>query len=63
MRHNVKCDRGGAGGWSAHGGLYTMLKKPRTFEMDVIQKWHVEKLSSLAHYNIYIWSLVPILVN
>ena len=47
------CGRGGAGGWSAVEwapiGLYTKLKKTRTFEMDVMQKILIGKLSNLAH--------------
>ena len=30
-------------------GLYTKLRKNRTFEMDVMQKLHIGKLSYLAH--------------
>ena len=30
-------------------GLHTKLRKTRTFEMDVIQKLHIGKLSNLAH--------------
>ena len=30
-------------------GLYTKLRKIRTFEMDVMQKLHIGKLSNLAH--------------
>ena len=30
-------------------GLYTKLRKTRTFEMDVIQKLQIGKLSNLAH--------------
>ena len=30
-------------------GLYTKLRKTRTFEMDVMQKLQIGKLSSLAH--------------
>ena len=30
-------------------GLYTKLRKTRTFEMDVMQKLHIGKLSNLAH--------------
>ena len=30
-------------------GLYTKLRKTRTFEIDVIQKLHIGKLSNLAH--------------
>ena len=31
-------------------GLYTKLRKTRTFEMDVMQKILIGKLSKLAHY-------------
>ena len=48
MHQNVKCGRGGAGG-GAPIGLYTKLRKTRTFEMDVIQKLQIGKLSNLAH--------------
>ena len=30
-------------------GLYTKLRKTRTFEMDVMQNLHIGKLSNLAH--------------
>ena len=30
-------------------GLYTKLRKTRTFEMDVMQKPRIGKLSNLAH--------------
>ena len=30
-------------------GLYTKLRKTRTFEMDVMQKLHIGKLSNLAN--------------
>ena len=30
-------------------GLYTKLRKTRTFEMDVMQKLQIGKLSNLAH--------------
>ena len=30
-------------------GLYTKLRKTRTFEMDVIKRLHIGKLSNLAH--------------
>ena len=30
-------------------GLYTQLRKTRTFEMDVMQKLHTGELSNLAH--------------
>ena len=42
MHQNVNCGRGGAGGGSAGAveeapiGLYTKLRKTRTFEMDVM---------------------------
>ena len=44
-------------------GLYTKLRKTRTFEMDVMEKLHIGKLSNLAHENIDIWFLVPISLN
>ena len=31
------------------GGLYTKLRKTRTFEMDVMQKILIGKLSNFAH--------------
>ena len=43
-------------------GLYTKLRKTRTFEMDVMQKLHIGKLSNLAHI-IPIWLLVPVSLN
>ena len=30
-------------------GLYSKLRKNRTFEMNVIQKLHIEKLPNFAH--------------
>ena len=46
-------------------GLYTKLRKPKTFEMDVMQKLHVGKVSNLAHiistYGCLL--LVPISLN
>ena len=30
-------------------GLYTKLRKLRTFEMSILQKLHIGKLSNLAH--------------
>ena len=54
MHQNVKCGRGGVGGWGAPVdeapiGLYTKLRKTRTFEVDVMYKIHLGKLSILAH--------------
>ena len=44
-------------------GLYTKLRKTRTFEVDVMQKLHIGKLLNLAQYDTYIWLLVPISLN
>ena len=48
MHQNVNC-----GGVEPVGeapiGLYTKLRKTRTFEMDVMQKILIGKLSNLAH--------------
>ena len=48
MHQNVKCDRV-APVDEALIGLYTKFRKTRTFEMDVIQKLHIGKLSNLAY--------------
>ena len=48
MHQNVNCGRGGAGGGSAHRIVHK-LTKTITFEVDVIQKLHIGKLSNLAH--------------
>ena len=52
MHQNVKCGRGGAVEEApveeAPIGLYPKLRT-RTFEMDVIQKLQIGKLSNLAH--------------
>ena len=54
MHQNVKCGRAlepvdEAPVDEEPIGLYTKLRKTRTFEMDVMQKLHIEKLSNLAH--------------
>ena len=53
MHQNVNCGRGGAGGGApveeAPIGLYTKLRKTRTFEMDVMQKLLIGKFSNLEH--------------
>ena len=64
----MQCGRGGAGGCSDGGsgaapiGLYTKLRKTRTFQMDVMHKVHIEKLSNPVHI-IYVWLFVPISLN
>ena len=37
-------------------GLYTKLRKTVTFQMDVMQKLHIGKVSNLAHISTYGWS-------
>ena len=49
MHQNVNGGRGGAGGGEGPIGLYTKLRKAGTFEMDVMQKLHIGKLSNLGH--------------
>ena len=49
MHQTVKCGRVMEPVGEASTGLYTKLRKTRTFEMDVIQKLHMGKLSNLAH--------------
>ena len=48
MHQNVKWGRGGAGGWGAHRIVHK-IEENETFEMDVMQKLHVGKLSNFAH--------------
>ena len=43
-------------------GLHTKLRKNGTFQMDVMQKLHIGKLSNLVHnYDIYVWLIAPIM--
>ena len=48
MHQNVNCGRGGAGGWGAHRIVHK-IEENRTFEMDIMQKIFIGKLSNLAH--------------
>ena len=56
MDQNVKCGRGGAGVCGA-SRLYRKWRKTRTFQMDTVQKLHIEKLSNLV-YIIYTYGMV-----
>ena len=48
MHQNVMCGRDGTGGCSAHRIVHK-IEKTRTFEMNVMQKLHIGKISNLAH--------------
>ena len=50
MHQNVKWGRSGAGGGGAHRIVHK-IEETETFEMDVMQKLHVGKLSNLYQYH------------